>query len=156
MLTGGNMGNRAEIFQKIKQQLIKEKDELVKKLKENQTEEFRKLKDDIGDNFDKASQEISMGTMLALSDLDNKKLEDIEIALNKIELGTYGFCEECGDEIPIPRLEYLPFAKYCIDCQEEIEEEGKKLTGNRKTVVEDGLYKREIGEEDDIIKLEDE
>ena len=151
------MGNREEAIQKIKQKLIKERDELIKKLKENQTDEFKKLNDDIGDNFDKASQNISMETMLTFSDLDKKKLEDIEYAIKKIENGTYGYCEECGEEIPIERLEFLPFAKYCIECQEEIEEEmGKKTSVNkRKATIEEGLYKKDIGEADDVIKFED-
>ena len=151
------MGTREESIKKIKQKLIKERDEIIEKLKENQADEFKKLKDDIGDNFDKALENISMETMLTFSGLDKKKLEEIEYAIKKIENGTYGFCEECGEEIPIARLEVLPFAKYCIECQEEMEEErGKKNEIGRKTVdVEDGLYKKEIGEEDDIIKYED-
>ena len=45
----------------------------------------------------------------------------MDAALEKIRLGTYGKCEKCEGEIGIKRLEALPFAEYCISCQEEEE-----------------------------------
>lgn len=43
-------------------------------------------------------------------------LEDVEHALEKFDEGTYGKCENCGDDIPPPRLEAKPAARFCIDC----------------------------------------
>lgn len=43
-------------------------------------------------------------------------LGDIEHALEKFDDGTYGTCENCGQEIPVPRLEAKPAARFCIDC----------------------------------------
>jgi DnaK suppressor protein len=45
----------------------------------------------------------------------------IDTALRKLREGTYGICEECGDEISEKRLNILPFAIYCVDCQEKKE-----------------------------------
>ena len=45
-----------------------------------------------------------------------KKLQDIILALDKIESNTYGLCENCGEEIDIKRLEINPSAKTCIKC----------------------------------------
>ncbi|MEI6125360.1 MAG: TraR/DksA family transcriptional regulator, partial [Pseudomonadota bacterium] len=42
-------------------------------------------------------------------------------ALEKLEDGSYGICEECGEEINKKRLKVLPFAKYCVNCQSDIE-----------------------------------
>lgn len=47
-----------------------------------------------------------------LIDLKSK----VEIALRKIEAGTYGICERCGEAIPMARLEALPYSTLCVDC----------------------------------------
>ncbi len=44
-------------------------------------------------------------------------LREVDRALNKMELGTYGVCERCGNPISIERLEALPWAILCIDCK---------------------------------------
>ena len=50
-------------------------------------------------------------------------LEQIEKALEKIEKGTYGECEDCNERIPLERLQALPFATQCIECKRKAEEE---------------------------------
>ena len=45
----------------------------------------------------------------------------IDTALDKIRDGSYGICEECSGEIDEKRLRILPFARYCVDCQEMFE-----------------------------------
>ena len=49
-------------------------------------------------------------------------LEQVDRALDGIEAGTYGICDECGDKIGIDRLEALPFATQCIKCKREGEQ----------------------------------
>jgi DnaK suppressor protein len=44
-------------------------------------------------------------------------ITEIDLALGKIEAGTYGICEQCGKEIPEPRLEALPHASLCVSCK---------------------------------------
>jgi RNA polymerase-binding protein DksA len=48
-------------------------------------------------------------------------VSQIDHAFEKIELGTYGLCDECGKEIPTGRLELEPYAAYCVEDQEKIE-----------------------------------
>jgi len=48
-------------------------------------------------------------------------LSEIDAALKRIEEGTYGVCSNCGKQIPTERLEALPWATLCIDCQREQE-----------------------------------
>jgi RNA polymerase-binding transcription factor DksA len=50
-------------------------------------------------------------------------LRDVTSALQRIEDGSFGACERCGEAISEKRLEALPFARYCIDCQRLVEEE---------------------------------
>jgi len=54
---------------------------------------------------------------------DKEKMLAIEEALEKVREGTYGVCEECGDEIGAGRLKAMPLAKLCIPCQSTLEKE---------------------------------
>ena len=57
----------------------------------------------------------------ALDDLERKELTDIEMALEKIQQGKFGTCEECEEAIESARLKALPFSRYCIQCAKENE-----------------------------------
>jgi DnaK suppressor protein len=50
-------------------------------------------------------------------------------ALQKIDDGSFGNCERCGEEIGDKRLEALPFARHCIECQRVIEQEERMAAG---------------------------
>jgi DnaK suppressor protein len=50
-------------------------------------------------------------------------------ALQRIDEGSFGTCERCSEPIAEKRLEALPFARYCIDCQRVVEEEERMATG---------------------------
>jgi len=50
-----------------------------------------------------------------------EKLNKIDESLRKLDEGTYGICEDCGDEISEERLKVIPFAVYCIECKENRE-----------------------------------
>ncbi|MCL6092204.1 MAG: TraR/DksA family transcriptional regulator [Actinobacteria bacterium] len=54
---------------------------------------------------------------LHLSAQAQAAIEEIDLALAKIEAGTYGRCENCGSEIPKARLEALPHARLCVSCK---------------------------------------
>ena len=55
----------------------------------------------------------------ALRQQNEEKLEKIDAALRRFEEGVYGICLECRQPIPMPRLEALPFTRYCIDCKQK-------------------------------------
>jgi len=64
----------------------------------------------------------------------------IKDALHRIEEGTYGICEECGEDIPIARLKARPVTNYCLDCKTRMEAQEKSLEnggmgGNNKPVL---------------------
>jgi YteA family regulatory protein len=73
---------------------------------------------DLGDELFERSKDT------ALRDNAHVLLEEIEAALDKIAAGTYGVCEKCGEKIATERLEALPWATHCIDCQrlDEVED----------------------------------
>ena|SRR5687767_465361 len=59
------------------------------------------------------------------------ELNDIEHAARKLEDGTYGTCEACGDPIPGDRLEALPATRYCVADQARVERETRAATGDQ-------------------------
>lgn len=58
----------------------------------------------------------------ALQSIDNKRLDQIEQALERFEAGTYGRCIDCGQAIALERLQVMPTAELCIQCQEKQEQ----------------------------------
>jgi DnaK suppressor protein len=56
---------------------------------------------------------------LSLNSLDYQQLGLVEEALDRIKVGDFGICLACGDPIPSKRLDAVPWARYCIACQEE-------------------------------------
>ncbi len=89
------------------------------------------MKDDatnFPDPNDRATQEEEFSLELRTRDRERKLIKKIDESLEKIESGEYGYCEACGVEIGIRRLEARPTATMCIDCKtlEEIKEKQTK------------------------------
>ena len=78
---------------------------------------------DIWDEGDRADTERTDEVSILISARDKEKLEATEEALEKIREGTYGVCEDCGDEIGWGRLKAMPLAKFCVTCQSRLEKE---------------------------------
>jgi RNA polymerase-binding transcription factor len=62
---------------------------------------------------------------LAIADVRRVQLTQLEEAQRRLEMGTYGKCEGCGEVIDIQRLRAVPFAAYCVECQKKQEGPGK-------------------------------
>jgi RNA polymerase-binding protein DksA len=71
---------------------------------------------DLGtDNFE---QEFT----LSLLQNEEQLLEEIAAALERMKQGTYGLCEDCQQSIPKPRLQAVPYTRYCVDCARKLEQ----------------------------------
>jgi DnaK suppressor protein len=82
------------------------------------------MKDDAAnfpDPNDRATQESEFGLELRTRDRERKLLKKIDSALGRIDDGSYGYCEETGDEIGLRRLEARPVATLCVEAQERRE-----------------------------------
>lgn len=69
------------------------------------------------DPNDRASQESDMALELRNRDRERKLIKKIDETIAKIDAGEYGYCESCGVEIGLKRLEARPTATLCIDCK---------------------------------------
>jgi len=70
--------------------------------------------------YDSAQDEISS----QLAEVESRELANIENALARMKAGKYGLCEVCNGKIPMARLNALPYATMCIECQRELERSG--------------------------------
>ena len=75
------------------------------------------------DEGDRANAVLSKEILLLLNAQDSELLAAIDGALARIANGGFGECLNCEQEIPIKRMEALPWTRYCIVCQELIEEQ---------------------------------
>ncbi len=105
-----------EILENWKQTLMQEVDKTIHHMKDDVT--------NYPDPNDRASQEEEFALELRTRDRERKLIKKIEEAKAAIESGDYGYCETCGIEIGIRRLEARPTATQCIDCKtlDEIKE----------------------------------
>lgn len=78
------------------------------------------------DPNDRATQESDRTFELRIRDRERKLLNKIREALEKIDNGTFGICEMCGEEISEARLKARPVTTYCIDCKMEQEKKEKR------------------------------
>ena len=101
-------------------------------LKEEMQKTFDHLKtkgETYADPIDRASQEEEFAFELRTRDRERKLINKIAISIEKIKQDDYGWCESCGDEIGIKRLEARPTATHCIDCKTLDEIKEKQLGG---------------------------
>ena len=80
------------------------------------------------DPTDRASQETDMALELRGRDRDRKLIKKIEESITHLKSGDFGYCENCGEDIGLKRLEARPTANLCIDCKTIDEIREKQLS----------------------------
>jgi len=116
----------AKQLEYFRQKLVTWRDELIEESREtisNLREEVR----DVGDEAERATRETENSLELRTRDRYRKLIRKIEQALARVEDGTYGYCEETGEEIGLARLEARPIATLCLDAQERWELRQKQM-----------------------------
>ncbi len=75
---------------------------------------------------DQGSDTNLMEQTVMMMEKEREKIRLLKEALQKIDNETYGICEMCGEKIDETRLEIIPYAKYCIDCMEKMEDKKRR------------------------------
>ncbi len=101
--------------------LVAQREEITQHLHRAQQGELQVDRDDLRDELDTATSESSLSFAGQIREREERLLHKIDHSLKKIEMGTYGECEECGDDIGIGRLKARPVANLCIDCKADQE-----------------------------------
>ena len=84
-------------------------------------------KENFPDPTDRAALEADRNFMLRIRDREHKLIKKIKKALERIENGTFGICESCGEDISIERLKARPVTSQCIECKSKEEALEKAL-----------------------------
>lgn len=94
----------------------------IKAQQESQLSElYNPDKHHLADLEEMASDTLDTDSLCAMVDLGSSTIEQIDTALVKLDEGTYGTCEMCDEPIHPDRLEVLPFASLCVNCQRKKE-----------------------------------
>lgn len=101
----------------IRTELVGMRDDILKTVRKQGISDV-----DNGDSVDQASQSIEKELMFELSDNERTTLDMVEAAIRKIDNGTYGLCEATQKPITRARLEAIPYARYSIAYQNQIEQ----------------------------------
>ena len=106
-------------LEQIKESLLAEREVLINKLKGNDLS----IDDaETPDPVDLAVRNYSKNVMLAVSENESRQLTLIDEALRRIEDEEYGPCQNCEKPINPKRLAAIPWARYCLDCQQLLEQ----------------------------------
>lgn len=120
----GDFLRKSEI-EYFKNLLIQRKSQILENLR-NSSDGIEDMRNSgASDDADYANIASDINLEASLSVSSKIELDDINRALNKIELGTYGICEMCEDDINIARLKIKPQTKFCITCREILEKQKK-------------------------------
>ena len=113
----------------IKKKLVKQRQDLLVEAGQTLNSKLSTEKESFPDPTDQAVAELDNNFMLRLRGREQKLLKKIDEAIARIEGGTYGVCESCGNQINIKRLEARPVTTLCIECKTRQEEEEKMQEG---------------------------
>lgn len=112
--------NKAKL-KKFQQLLEDKRNEIVQRARQTLDQDMTLDADDLPDEMDLASSEYLQSFTFRLRGREKTFLEKIQKALERIEEGTFGDCEECGEPISEKRLEARPETTLCIRCKEDQE-----------------------------------
>ncbi|MFH0964850.1 MAG: TraR/DksA C4-type zinc finger protein [Planctomycetota bacterium] len=121
-------GRRSKAFTKLKEQLLERRREVLDAMQNVHVVPNRPDAGEPGDLGDWASASVEMDVAAGILESETRELQAIGAALERIEQGSYGVCEDCGKRIPAARLRAMPYATLCVECKKEQERERPRLT----------------------------
>lgn len=104
-----------------KKKLIEHKNNILNTMKNTPVEDLQITPEDATEDGDLAQVVASQNVSFGLRERELKRLREIDVALRKIEEGTYGYCEVSEEPIERKRLEKMPWARLSIEAAEELE-----------------------------------
>src|SRR5437016_1733052 len=110
---------KAELYRK---KLRAKQDELLKLVSKSEQDGREADEEATQDIADKAANSYTKEFLFHQSDDNRRLLQLVEEALTRVEEGSYGECVACHDEVQQKRLDAVPWAQHCIECQEKHEQ----------------------------------
>ena len=118
---------RKRDLERFRKALLDQKIQIVAHARQMLAGEVHVDSDDFPDEIDTAVSESSLSFTSRMRERERGLLNKIEKSLERIEQGTYGECESCGEEIGLKRLRARPVADFCIACKDEQERLERQL-----------------------------
>ena len=103
---------------KTRKRLLAKREELIQDLAKNREVSDETVDESAQDMADRATSAYTKEFAYSLSESDRKTLILIDEALERLDAGTYGVCVHCAAPVQDKRLEAVPWARHCLDCQE--------------------------------------
>ncbi len=111
--------------ERLREMLLQKRDEIgdriAEELGEKMTQDIAATLGPALDEGDLSNLDLERDLGYRLLTMHTETLKNVQHAIERLDEGTYGTCEECGAEMKEKRLQALPFARYCVDCQREKE-----------------------------------
>ncbi len=117
-----------ELLKTIREALVGQRNQLLSVVQSTQAQLAEK-ETGLADLSDRASDGFEDELALGLMRIEAAQIDDIEAAIRRIDDGSYGMCVDCGKAIPRKRLEVLPFAQRCLECEGTKERRARMQTG---------------------------
>lgn len=119
-----------EQTQKAKQHLLAQakalREDISRELRKRDEEHYAALAGEITDRSEESVADLLVDVTLAEISRDVEELRDVEAALARIDRGTWGVCIDCDKQIEADRLEAIPAAARCLDCQTTYEKRDRR------------------------------
>ena len=125
---GKKTGMSKKKLEEFRQVLNNWKDTLVKEALASM-EGMTEVQELHADLTDQASAEADRDFLLRIKDRERKLILKIREALNRIDAGTFGTCEICGEQISDERLRARPVTTQCIECKTDMEDQERRMAG---------------------------
>ncbi len=109
---------RRREMEKFRRLLAAKRDDLLGRVKAARNTEKEATDADAPDLGDRALTSVTLDLSYQLSTGEREVVRRIDVALDRIGAGTYGSCLHCGKTVQMARLEAVPWARHCIDCEE--------------------------------------
>ena len=110
-----------KLIERFRKRLLQAREEIIGQMRQRDTSAQEIGKNGIQDIGDESVTISNRHLLMSLSENERTKLIEVDEALDRIEEGSYGICEECEEPIALKRLEVIPNARYCVQCMENLE-----------------------------------
>ena len=110
---------KAETYKK---RLLAKQEELLRQVSKSEQDGRQIDEDTTQDIADKAANSYTKEFLFHQSDYNRRILQLVNEALERLKNGSYGLCVACQEEVQVKRLEAVPWARHCIECQEKQEQ----------------------------------
>jgi DnaK suppressor protein len=120
----------SEQLRKVRGILDHERTCSLARIRELRNEQLQDRMSAPGDELDEARALADLETYAGLIEWEQDRLKVIDAAITRLEQNRYGLCEACGNEVPTARLDSLPYAAYCVECQQRRNNSSRPVMGS--------------------------